>query len=118
MVTLSRALTHSSTPEDVFMFFGADVTHTSCTKEKPSIAAVIGSIDATSDDEKQNTTKRPSSSNFRYALRVETERTVRRSRPSFAGDYQRFVSDGDGLAKTLRTDQRMFAEQDRLLSRW
>jgi len=48
LVSLARALTQSSSRDDVFMFFGADVTHTSCTKEKPSIAAVIGSIDATS----------------------------------------------------------------------
>ncbi|CAF2967700.1 unnamed protein product [Rotaria sp. Silwood2] len=30
------------------MFFGADVTHTTCSRDKPSIAAVIGSIDSTS----------------------------------------------------------------------
>ncbi|CAF1148681.1 unnamed protein product [Rotaria sordida] len=47
MVSLARALT-SSTKDDVFMFFGADVTHTTCSRDKPSIAAVIGSIDSTS----------------------------------------------------------------------
>ena len=49
MVSLARALTSSSTKDDVFMFFGADVTHTTCSRDKPSIAAVIGSIDSTSD---------------------------------------------------------------------
>ncbi|CAF3625397.1 unnamed protein product [Adineta steineri] len=48
MVSLARALTSSSTKDDVFMFFGADVTHTTCSRDKPSIAAVIGSIDSTS----------------------------------------------------------------------
>ncbi|CAF0781179.1 unnamed protein product [Rotaria sp. Silwood1] len=47
MVSLARALT-SSTKDDIFMFFGADVTHTTCSRDKPSIAAVIGSIDSTS----------------------------------------------------------------------
>ena len=48
MVSLARALTSSSTRDDIFMFFGADVTHTTCSRDKPSIAAVIGSIDSTS----------------------------------------------------------------------
>ncbi|CAF0858888.1 unnamed protein product [Rotaria sp. Silwood1] len=48
MVSLARALTSSSTRDDVFMFFGADVTHTTCSRDKPSIAAVIGSVDSTS----------------------------------------------------------------------
>ena len=48
MVSLTRALTSSATKEDVFMFFGADVTHTTCSRDKPSIAAVIGSVDSTS----------------------------------------------------------------------
>ena len=48
MVSLARALTSSSTRDDVFMFFGADVTHTTCSRDKPSIAAVIGSTDSTS----------------------------------------------------------------------
>ncbi|CAF2311849.1 unnamed protein product [Rotaria sp. Silwood2] len=30
---------------DRFMFFGADVTHTTSSKEKPSIAAIVGSCD-------------------------------------------------------------------------
>ena len=47
-VSLTRALTSSSTRDDVFMFFGADVTHTTCSKERPSIAAVVGSVDSTS----------------------------------------------------------------------
>ncbi|CAF1269422.1 unnamed protein product, partial [Didymodactylos carnosus] len=33
--------------EDLFMFMGADVTHTTCSKEKPSIAAVVASRDTT-----------------------------------------------------------------------
>ncbi|CAF1938445.1 unnamed protein product [Rotaria magnacalcarata] len=48
MVSLARALTSSSTKDDIFMFFGADVTHTTCSRDKPSTAAVIGSIDSTS----------------------------------------------------------------------
>ena len=47
-VSLARALTSSSTKDDVFMFFGADVTHTTCSRDKPSIAAVIGSVDSAS----------------------------------------------------------------------
>jgi hypothetical protein len=49
MVTLARALTSSSTKDDVFMFFGADVTHTTCSRDKPSIAAIVGSVDSTSE---------------------------------------------------------------------
>ncbi|CAF1297196.1 unnamed protein product [Adineta ricciae] len=48
MVSLARALTSSSAKDDVFMFFGADVTHITCSREKPSIAAVVGSVDSTS----------------------------------------------------------------------
>ncbi|UJR08589.1 hypothetical protein I4U23_012848 [Adineta vaga] len=48
MVSLARALTSSSARDDVFMFFGADVTHITCSREKPSIAAVVGSVDSTS----------------------------------------------------------------------
>ncbi|CAF1402264.1 unnamed protein product [Adineta steineri] len=48
MVSLARALTSSSTKDDVFMFFGADVTHITCSREKPSIAAIVGSVDSTS----------------------------------------------------------------------
>lgn len=48
MVSLARALTLSSTKDDVFMFFGADVTHTTCSRDKPSIAAIVGSVDSTS----------------------------------------------------------------------
>ncbi|CAF1577529.1 unnamed protein product [Rotaria magnacalcarata] len=48
VVSIARALTSSSTKDDVFMFFGADVTHTTCSRDKPSIAAVIGSVDTTS----------------------------------------------------------------------
>ncbi|CAF1006461.1 unnamed protein product [Didymodactylos carnosus] len=33
--------------EDLFMFMGADVTHTTCSREKPSIAAVVASRDTT-----------------------------------------------------------------------
>ncbi|CAF3663795.1 unnamed protein product [Adineta steineri] len=36
-----------STKEDLFMFFGADVTHSTCSTEVPSIAAVVGSRDPT-----------------------------------------------------------------------
>jgi hypothetical protein len=49
MVSLARALTSSSTRDDVFMFFGADVTHTTCSRDKPSIAAIVGSVDPTSE---------------------------------------------------------------------
>ncbi|CAF1565245.1 unnamed protein product, partial [Rotaria sordida] len=48
MVSLARALTSSSTKDDIFIFFGADLTHTTCSRDKPSIAAVIGSVDSTS----------------------------------------------------------------------
>lgn len=47
-VSLMRALTSSSIRSDVFMFFGIDCTHTTCSRERPSIAAVIGSKDSTS----------------------------------------------------------------------
>ena len=43
MVSIARALTSSSTSDDIFMFFGADVTHTTCSKDKPSIATQYAS---------------------------------------------------------------------------
>ena len=43
-----RALTSPSARSDVFMFFGIDCTHVTCSRERPSIAAVIGSKDSTS----------------------------------------------------------------------
>ncbi len=48
LVSLMRALTSASIRTDVFMFFGIDCTHTTCSRERPSIAAVIGSKDSTS----------------------------------------------------------------------
>jgi hypothetical protein len=48
LVSLMRALTSPSTRSDVFMFFGIDCTHVTCSRERPSIAAVIGSKDSTS----------------------------------------------------------------------
>ena len=48
LVSLMRALTSASVRTDVFMFFGIDCTHTTCSRERPSIAAVIGSKDSTS----------------------------------------------------------------------
>ncbi|CAF3880586.1 unnamed protein product, partial [Rotaria magnacalcarata] len=46
VVNLKAALSRPST-DDIFMFFGADVTHTTCSAERPSIAAVVGSRDPT-----------------------------------------------------------------------
>lgn len=46
VVNLKAALSRPSN-EDLFMFFGADVTHTTCSAERPSIAAVVGSRDPT-----------------------------------------------------------------------
>lgn len=43
-----RALTSPSARSDVFMFFGIDCTHVTCSRERPSIAAIIGSKDSTS----------------------------------------------------------------------
>ncbi|CAF4338591.1 unnamed protein product, partial [Rotaria sordida] len=40
IVNLKAALSHSS-HEDLFMFFGADVTHTTCSIDHSSIAAVV-----------------------------------------------------------------------------
>jgi eukaryotic translation initiation factor 2C len=48
LVSLMRALTSPSIRSDVFMFFGIDCTHITCSRERPSIAAVIGSKDSTS----------------------------------------------------------------------
>ncbi|CAF1508752.1 unnamed protein product [Adineta steineri] len=48
LVSLMRALTSPPSRTDVFMFFGIDCTHTTCSRERPSIAAVIGSKDSTS----------------------------------------------------------------------
>jgi len=48
LVSLMRALTSPSARSDVFMFFGIDCTHVTCSRERPSIAAVIGSKDSTS----------------------------------------------------------------------
>ncbi|CAF3889514.1 unnamed protein product [Rotaria sordida] len=46
IVNLKAALSHSSN-EDLFMFVGADITHTTCSTDQPSIAAVVGSCDPT-----------------------------------------------------------------------
>ncbi|CAF4767847.1 unnamed protein product, partial [Rotaria sp. Silwood2] len=43
-----RALTSPSSRTDIFMFFGIDCTHVTCSRERPSIAAIIGSKDSTS----------------------------------------------------------------------
>jgi eukaryotic translation initiation factor 2C len=48
LVSLMRALTSPSARSDVFMFFGIDCTHITCSRERPSIAAIIGSKDSTS----------------------------------------------------------------------
>ena len=48
LVSLMRALTSSTVRSDVFMFFGIDCTHVTCSRERPSIAAIIGSKDSTS----------------------------------------------------------------------
>ncbi len=48
LVSLMRALTSPSARNDVFMFFGIDCTHITCSRERPSIAAIIGSKDSTS----------------------------------------------------------------------
>lgn len=48
LVPLMRALTLPSARTDVFMFFGIDCTHVTCSRERPSIAAIIGSKDSTS----------------------------------------------------------------------
>ncbi|CAF1114885.1 unnamed protein product [Adineta ricciae] len=46
VVNLKAALSHSSN-EDLFMFFGIDVTHTTSSTTLPSIAAVVASCDPT-----------------------------------------------------------------------
>ncbi len=48
LVSLMRALTSPSARSDIFMFFGIDCTHITCSRERPSIAAIIGSKDSTS----------------------------------------------------------------------
>jgi eukaryotic translation initiation factor 2C len=48
LVSLMRALTSPSARNDIFMFFGIDCTHITCSRERPSIAAIIGSKDSTS----------------------------------------------------------------------
>ncbi|CAF5166194.1 unnamed protein product, partial [Rotaria sp. Silwood1] len=48
LVSLMRALASPSARSDVFMFFGIDCTHITCSRERPSIAAIIGSKDSTS----------------------------------------------------------------------
>jgi hypothetical protein len=48
LVLLMRALTSPSARNDVFMFFGIDCTHVTCSHERPSIAVIIGSKDSTS----------------------------------------------------------------------
>ncbi|CAF3642720.1 unnamed protein product [Rotaria sp. Silwood1] len=46
IVNLKAALNQASN-NDRFMFFGVDVTHTTSSKERPSIAAIVGSCDPT-----------------------------------------------------------------------
>ncbi|CAF1041399.1 unnamed protein product [Rotaria sordida] len=46
VVNTKLALSRSS-KEDLFMFFGADVTHSTCSTDRPSIAAVVASRDPT-----------------------------------------------------------------------
>jgi hypothetical protein len=46
-VSLMRALTLPPTRPDIFMFFGIDCTHTTCSGERPSIVAITGSKDST-----------------------------------------------------------------------
>ncbi|CAF1131852.1 unnamed protein product [Rotaria sordida] len=48
LVSLIHPLMLSSARSDVFMFFGIDCTHITCSHERPSIAAIIGSRDSTS----------------------------------------------------------------------
>jgi eukaryotic translation initiation factor 2C len=48
LVSLMRALTLPSARNDIFMFFGIDCTHITCSRERPSFAAIIGSKDSTS----------------------------------------------------------------------
>jgi hypothetical protein len=48
LVSLMRALTSPSAHNDVFMFFGINSTHVTCSRERPSIAAIIGSKDSRS----------------------------------------------------------------------
>ncbi len=48
LVSLMRALISPSVRTDIFMFFGIDCTATTCSRERPSFAAVIGSKDSTS----------------------------------------------------------------------
>ncbi len=48
LVSLMRALISPSIRSDIFMFFGIDCTHVTCSRERPSIAAIIGSKDSTS----------------------------------------------------------------------
>ncbi|CAF4882836.1 unnamed protein product [Rotaria sp. Silwood1] len=42
----NRTLNRSS-KDDLFMFFGADVIHSTCSSDRPSVAAVVGSRDMT-----------------------------------------------------------------------
>ncbi|CAF3197362.1 unnamed protein product, partial [Rotaria sp. Silwood2] len=46
VVNFKAAFSRSS-HKDLFMFFGADVTHTTCSTDQPSIVAVVGSCDPT-----------------------------------------------------------------------
>ncbi|CAF4025256.1 unnamed protein product [Rotaria sp. Silwood2] len=46
VINIKSALNHSS-KDDLFMFFGADVTHSTSSSDRPSIAAVVGSRDLT-----------------------------------------------------------------------
>jgi eukaryotic translation initiation factor 2C len=46
VVNIKSALSRSSR-DDLFMFFGADVTHSTTSSDRPSIAAVVGSRDLT-----------------------------------------------------------------------
>ncbi|CAF1246863.1 unnamed protein product [Rotaria sp. Silwood1] len=48
VINIKSALSRSSR-EDLFMFFGADVTHSTCSSDYPSISAVVGSRDLTNN---------------------------------------------------------------------
>ena len=119
LVSLMRALTSPSGRSDVFMFFGIDCTHVTCSRERPSIAAIIGSKDSTSS------LSSTSSSFFftprvfsRYSICWSGRPTVLSEGQNRSGNHQRSSCLRRRTAQGVLGLQFSFTEQTCFLSSW